>query len=532
MQSNKKIILMAILVLLIGTTFAQKSTSGYDVYDSSVITRKGRPQQNEFWNNAYNFPSKPRNMWEVGLSGGLFNLSSDVPTVLPTFGFSAHVRKSIGYVLSLRLQYLFGMAEGMNWNASANFSKNTAWNQLYSAKTTTGTTIPGRPAEMIYYNYKNKTQDLSLQALFTLNNIRFHKNQSKFIVYGGAGFGATAYRTMINAKNESTGEAYNDLFANVYNNTLYKYTNRKTILKDLRAGMDKTYETNAETYGERRPKLGNQTLQFSTSLIIGAEYKLSKRVNLALENRHVSIKDDLLDGQQWQEHPDGDAVLTSNWDSYNYLSLGLNFNLGSKAVEPLWWINPLDYVYGELNHPRHTQFPKPSFDDDDDDGVVNQLDREPNTPAGAKVDTHGVSMDTDGDGVPDYKDKQLITPTECQPVNADGVGTCPDPECCKHPVVECPTDYPSLKFKENSADLTNDLKSLLKQVAAKLLANSNCKIMISGYPQTSKAAQAFCVQRMDKIKEYLKSLNVVEDRVSTNCVVGGGDANTVDIKSN
>src|SRR5688572_32552625 len=54
---------------------------------------------------------------------------------------------------------------------------------------------------------------------------------------------------------------------------------------------------------------------------------------------------------------------------------------------------------------------------------------EPNTPAGCPVDTHGVTLDRDGDGVPDCKDKQLITPTECQPVDADGVGKCPDPEC-------------------------------------------------------------------------------------------------------
>ncbi len=64
--------------------------------------------------------------------------------------------------------------------------------------------------------------------------------------------------------------------------------------------------------------------------------------------------------------------------------------------------------------------------------LVDQLDKEPNTPAGCPVDTHGVSKDTDGDGVPDCKDKQLITPTECQPVDADGVGKCPDPECCKN----------------------------------------------------------------------------------------------------
>ena len=49
----------------------------------------------------------------------------------------------------------------------------------------------------------------------------------------------------------------------------------------------------------------------------------------------------------------------------------------------------------------------------------------------APVDTHGVSRDTDGDGVPDCKDKELITPTHCQPVDADGVGKCPSPDCCR-----------------------------------------------------------------------------------------------------
>jgi len=38
--------------------------------------------------------------------------------------------------------------------------------------------------------------------------------------------------------------------------------------------------------------------------------------------------------------------------------------------------------------------------------------------------------DRDGDGVPDSRDKELITPTFCQPVDADGVGKCPDPSCC------------------------------------------------------------------------------------------------------
>ena len=56
------------------------------------------------------------------------------------------------------------------------------------------------------------------------------------------------------------------------------------------------------------------------------------------------------------------------------------------------------------------------------------------------VDTHGVDKDTDGDGVPDCKDKQLITPTEClhgvgNAARTTGMGG--------DKAVQCPCDYPS-----------------------------------------------------------------------------------------
>ena len=121
MQSKKYSLLLVLIITVLGSTFAQQSNSGYSVYDSSVVTRKGRPQHNEFLNNSYNFPAKPRNMWEIGVSGGMFNVSGDVSTVLPTFGFSAHVRKAIGYVVSLRLQYLYGTAKGLNWKVAPQF---------------------------------------------------------------------------------------------------------------------------------------------------------------------------------------------------------------------------------------------------------------------------------------------------------------------------------------------------------------------------------------------------------------------------
>jgi hypothetical protein len=152
----------------------------------------------------------------------------------------------------------------------------------------------------------------------------------------------------------------------------------------------------------------------------GVAFKLSNKLNLAIENRITITKDDLYDGQRWAEQGD----LTRDFDIYNYLSLGLNINIGSNAVQPLWWLNPLDYAYQEIRKPRLMILPKPVLPDADGDGVTDQFDQE-QTPAGCPVDTHGVSLDTDGDGVPDCRDKEKVTPTFWQPVDADGVGKVP-----------------------------------------------------------------------------------------------------------
>ncbi|MBS1510502.1 MAG: OmpA family protein [Bacteroidetes bacterium] len=552
MTSKKyKILLSAFMLLSLGA-FAQVGGSG-SVYDSSVIPAKRMPQQNEFWNNQYNFPAKPRNQWEVGVSTGLFDISGDVsarPFTAPNFG--VHVRKALGYVFSLRLQYINTVGKGLNWVSSENFTNNPAWNtnlpvgkryfspQRLNSGQLAITDHNGNTAatpDQVFYNYKTKLQDLSLQGIVTLNNIRFHKAKTGINLYAGAGVGATAFHTMVNAL-DANGNPYRTLFNSITGTT---YSSRKDIIKKLKDGMDNTYETEADNEGTRRPKIGKNTLRPSGTVLVGVAYKLGKRVNLAIEDRWSFVKTDLLDGQRWQEHAAGDPVLTSDFDSYNYASIGLNFNLGAKSVEPLWWQNPLDYAYDELMNHRHVKIPKPECPDADGDGVCDHLDREPNTPAGCPVDTHGVTKDTDGDGVPDCKDKQLITPTECQPVDADGVGKCPDPQCCKDLAAQldkiktppCPTDYPALSFKNGAAGLSTDNKAMLSTCAAKLKGSPTCTITITGYPETSKASQALCNKRLEAVKKYLvEKEGISADRITTNCEVGGGDKNTVDIKSN
>jgi hypothetical protein len=69
-------------------------------------------------------------------------------------------------------------------------------------------------------------------------------------------------------------------------------------------------------------------------------------------------------------------------------------------------------------------------------------------------------------------------------------------------------------------------------VASRLKDNAACSIIVTGYPAASKASQALCNKRVAAIKAYLtEKEGISADRVDTNCEVGGGDVNTVDIKA-
>ncbi len=528
MASKKYKFLLGILCLMGFSAFSQVGVRSYE--DSSVIPSSRLPQHTEFLNGTYNYPAKPRNQWEIGIKGGAFTVSGDVPAIFPTPGFGLHVRKAFGYVFSMRLEYLYGIGKGLHFSPSYNYSKNPAWD-AYNGQVA-GSPAPQGGYDPVYYNYKTRVQDLSLQGVFTLNNVRFHKAKTGMNIYGFAGLGGSIYDTRVNALNEN-GEKYN--FRNITGGGVYK--NRKDVRKQLKNMMDKTYETPAEDQGDRRPKLFGDTFKPSGTVGLGIAFKLSNRINLAIEDRHTFVKDDLLDGQRWQEAPFGDAVLTRDFDSYNYATIGLNFNLGAKAVEPLYWLNPLDYAYQEIRNPKIMKLPRPVLPDSDGDGVTDQFDLE-QTPAGCPVDTHGVSLDTDGDGVPDCRDKEKITPTYCQPVDADGVGKCPDPECCKGIIPggnDCANKLgalPSVSFRAGSNNLSDDAKAVLATVASKLRNSPECKIVVVGYCSSSKKEQQLSWDHVNKVITHLvEREGISQDRFIFNYGQEGGDCNTVDLRA-
>ena len=57
-----------------------------------------------------------------------------------------------------------------------------------------------------------------------------------------------------------------------------------------------------------------------------------------------------------------------------------------------------------------TQSTALDFSDDDQDGVINALDQQPNTREGCPVDTRGVTLDSDNDGFVDCEDREPFSP--------------------------------------------------------------------------------------------------------------------------
>jgi outer membrane protein OmpA-like peptidoglycan-associated protein len=183
--------------------------------------------------------------------------------------------------------------------------------------------------------------------------------------------------------------------------------------------------------------------------------------------------------------------------------------------------------------------------DADGDGVTDQFDLEPNTPAGAAVDTHGRALDTDGDGVPDYRDKEKLTPQSCFPVNADGVGTCPEPACCtelrkkieedeengKARRTNCNlTSLPSVTFKAGSYKLSKDAQAILVTAATQLKANATCNVKVVGYvTDASKKAQQLSWDRVNSVIKYLvEQQGIAESRIIFSYDTTGS-SNSVDL---
>ena len=290
-MTSKKLFFLAFSCLFLLTTQAQvTSPGGYDWRDSSVVPPSRMEQHFEFMNNQYNFPARPRSQWEVGVKVGAPRIGGDVDALFPGIGFGVHLRKSLGYVLSLRGEYTNGTARGVGSTFIAVPTiLNPAWSQY--------------PAGKLYYNYKTNVNEFSLQGLINLNNISFHKAAPKVLLHGIVGVGLMTYNVKVDALNGTTP---------------YAFTAGMTR-DQVKAMLDGSYETDAPTIGDK--------IKLVTTVGFGASFKVSNKVNVSLEDRITYGKSDMLDGVKYYYPIAGTPAITPQYDAYNFLSLGLNINL-------------------------------------------------------------------------------------------------------------------------------------------------------------------------------------------------------------
>jgi len=137
--------------------------------------------------------------------------------------------------------------------------------------------------------------------------------------------------------------------------------------------------------------------------------------------------------------------------------------------------------------------------DTDGDGVYDDKDQCPNTPAGIVVDPRGCPLDKDGDGVYDYLDKCPGTPMGAN-VDADGCW-----------VIE------SVLFETAKWDIRPAYAAVLDSVIGVMKKNPGMTLVLAGHTD-NVGNEAYNInlshQRSEAVKSYLTSRGVDAARLS------------------
>ena len=420
----------------------------YDL-DSAVYQRgkKKEKQQQSYLARQYAFPAKPKDQWELGINFGSAFLSGNVkpyvtgPGVFENIGAGFTIRKALGYFFSLRGGYNFMMMTGRNWQPDANLTFDQALNGTYNPHVnylSNPNLLPSRTAAGIdmngffFYNYRAWVHEVHFEGIFNIGNINFHKerNYVNFYVLGGiSGFFFTTYMDAL----DKNGNVYDfskveELYlSNNNQNVNSRAQNQRSEANKLLNSIYNGGYNQPVEHENDKPGIKNWEFDPSATAGIGVQFHISKWVTLGLEER-VIFTQAHVDGYFWQqdEHP----ALVSHYDNLSYTSINLNIHLGGKKrTEPMYWLNPVYHTYRKLGEVDPQSLMEQMFKDDDDDGVPNYLDREPNTKKGCPVDAHGVALDSDHDGIIDCLDKEPFSPVG-YPIDSNGVAIIPPNPCC------------------------------------------------------------------------------------------------------
>ncbi|MEQ6125170.1 OmpA family protein [Pseudotenacibaculum sp. MALMAid0570] len=266
---------------------------------------------------------------------------------------------------------------------------------------------------------------------------------------------------------------------------------------------------------------------------LGIKYRVSKRVDIEFRPSWYF---------NYEDHLDAAISNKQDWETFFVNHLGVTIKLGKEKVFTIWGEDDLKDSIGS---------PGIQLVDTDKDGVIDQLDKEPNTPEGVMVYANGVSVDSDGDKIPDYKDECRFEPgpennNGCPVLgdrDKDGIPDrkdkcidvkgleryegCPDNESLKlTEVVEVLNYSKNIYFDTASNEIKSaNYYTMLDEVANIMLKNPNVSFSVSGYTDDrgeENYNQKLSERRANEARLYLIARGVEEDRISS---AGYGELN-------
>ena len=337
----------------------------------------------------------PNNQTELGINAGLSYMIGDLQAK-PGIGVGVSVRKALDYTFSIRAEAGFQQLnsktpDNTNFRYGGEETRNGYGNDSRSINSANTSALSG-----------------DLELLISLNNGRWDNGARKVNPYVFGGVGVSYLNTQVNVTNAGTSGG-------------------------------KTGEQELVLPGTRNTGKVVPTVDAG----FGISFRINDKTSFSVEEKLVTVfgkRADLLDGFQYNFRDFG---------SYTNLRLGFNIGGKDKKTLPLWWAGPADQVNADIAELKA----RPKYDptDTDGDGVIDMIDQEKESPAGARVDTRGVSLDSDGDGLPDYKDKEPFSPIGYK-VDNNGVAMVPKPAYVTEADVNRIVDAQLAKFKASMGE--------------------------------------------------------------------------------
>lgn len=270
-------------------------------------------------------------------------------------------------------------------------------------------------------------------------------------------------------------------------------------------------------------------ISFTPQFIFGAgtSYKVNDKWDAFGEAKATFTNNDNMDGLVY---PSGTDYLVS-------IRVGARYRFHKNDDNPIdWFENHKAKAYKQTTD--NTKRIDAVYADDDGDGVPNYIDKDPNTPNGAIVDGSGKALDLDKDGVPDYKDEELFSmggskvDDKGNAIDSDGDGV-PD-HLDKEPNTPAGTlvnfqgisiasvtgggEIPTVFFDFNSSRVKPEYVGSLAGVLSALNDDASAKVLIVGhtdYVGSEKFNQTLGMKRAEAVKSALVSAGVDASRIMT-----------------